>query len=101
MDRDRVIGTAGPGGSRSTPGDAAQLLLVEDNESQLRMLSDYLQAKGYRVEVARDGIEAVQQSKALRPDLILMDIHLPRLDGLEAIQMIREDDVGGGSPSSH
>ena len=67
------------------------ILIVEDNEINIITISGYLQAKGYRLILAKNGQEAIAITKAHRPDLILMDIQMPVMDGLEAIQQIRLD----------
>ena len=67
----------------------ALILIVEDNEEDWDMLSRRLQRRGYRVERATDGQEAVEIAAHERPDLILMDVGLPVLDGLEVTRRIR------------
>ena len=67
----------------------ARILLAEDSEVNLLALRDYLLKKGYRVEVARNGIEALEQATVLSLDLILMDIQMPIMDGLEVIRRLR------------
>jgi two-component system cell cycle response regulator DivK len=69
----------------------AKILLVEDNELNRDMLSKRLARKGYEVVVAVDGQEAVAMAKATLPDLILMDLSLPILNGWEATQQIKAD----------
>jgi len=66
-----------------------KILLVEDNENNRDMLVRRLQRKAYHVVVAVDGGEAVTKASSEQPDLILMDMHLPVLDGWEATQAIK------------
>ena len=74
-----------------TPSASSYILLVEDNETNISTFSDYLQAKGYRVQVARTGHEALARAAEAMPDLILLDIQMPGMDGLEVMQHIRAD----------
>lgn len=66
-----------------------RILLVEDNEMNLDMLSRRLQRKGYEVVLARDGEAGVTMAESERPDLILMDMSLPLLDGWEATRKLK------------
>jgi len=66
-----------------------KILLVEDNEMNLDMLSRRLQRKGYEVMIARDGEAGVTMAVSQRPDLILMDMSLPLLDGWEATRKLK------------
>ena len=75
-----------------------KVLLVEDNEMNRDMLSRRLQRKGYDVVMAVDGEEAVKLAVAEHPDLILMDMSLPVIDGWEATRRIRADASLAGIP---
>ena len=66
-----------------------KILLVEDNEMNRDMLTRRLQRKGYEVVIAADGKEAVRKAQSQTPDLILMDIRLPLMDGWEAMRRIK------------
>lgn len=69
----------------------AKILLVEDNEMNRDMLSRRLQRKGYEVQIAIDGEQGVAMARAEPPDLILMDMSLPVMDGWEATRALKAD----------
>jgi two-component system cell cycle response regulator DivK len=68
------------------------VLIVEDNDLNMKLFNDLLMAHGYRTLQTRDGVEALALARRHRPDLILMDIQLPDVSGLEVTKWIKEDD---------
>lgn len=73
------------------PAAPKTVLIVEDNELNMKLFHDLLEAHGYQVLEARTGPEALKSAIDHRPDLILMDIQLPEVSGLEVTQRIKEN----------
>ena len=68
------------------------VLIVEDNDLNMKLFNDLLEAHGYRTLQTKDGMEALRIARRDRPDLILMDIQLPEVSGLEVTKWLKEDD---------
>lgn len=68
------------------------ILIVEDNELNMKLFNDLLEAHGYATLKTRDGVEAIKTARAHRPDLIVMDIQLPEISGLDVTKWLKEDD---------
>jgi two-component system, cell cycle response regulator DivK len=77
---------------------AKKVLVVEDNELNLRLFCDLLRAHDYAAEGVRDGREALDRARAFVPDLIVMDIQMPHVTGLELTEAIRADEELKGIP---
>ncbi|MGF1623599.1 MAG: response regulator [Alphaproteobacteria bacterium] len=71
---------------------AKTILIVEDNDLNMKLFHDLLEAHGYNTLQTKDGMEALKIAREKRPDLILMDIQLPEVSGLEVTKWIKEDD---------
>ena len=71
---------------------ARKVLIVEDNELNMKLFNDLLEAHGYSTLQTKDGTEALRLARQHRPDLILMDIQLPEVSGLEVTRWLKEDD---------
>ena len=77
---------------------AKKVLVVEDNELNLKLFCDLLRAHDYETAPVRDGREAVAQAAAFVPDLIIMDIQLPHVSGLELIERLKADEALSAIP---
>jgi two-component system, cell cycle response regulator DivK len=73
----------------SDPAASPLILIVEDFDDAREMYRDYLEFSGFRVDTARDGREAIEKARTLHPDLILMDLSLPGIDGWEATRLLK------------
>lgn len=93
--RDRISGAARPkypGGVKGTAEMSKTVLIVEDNELNMKLFHDLLDAHGYRTIQTRNGMKALELAREHRPDLILMDIQLPEVSGLEVTKWLKEDE---------
>ena len=75
-----------------------QVVVVEDNERNMKLFREVLESSGYRTLGAVSGERAVALTTQHRPDLVLMDIHLPDIDGVEALRLLRADERTGSVP---
>ncbi len=69
-----------------------KVLIVEDNELNMKLFNDLLEAQGYQVIQTRDGLSALDLAREHKPDLILMDIQLPEVSGIDITKWLKEDD---------
>ncbi len=78
--------------------DKKRILVVDDEEQNVKLLSSLLSAEGYAIETASNGREAVEKVKAIAPDLVLLDIMMPDMDGYEACSLIKNDPESANIP---
>jgi len=75
-----------------------KILIIEDNEDNLYLIQFILEKNGYQVAFANEGRSGVKKALNSKPDLILMDVQLPDINGLEATKIIRESEINGTIP---
>src|SRR5215510_3725378 len=85
------IRQAAPSFRNREHGMAKTVLIVEDNELNMKLFRDLLEAHGYQTSGTSNGVEALDLVRKMRPDLILMDIQLPQVSGLEVTRWIKDD----------
>jgi two-component system, cell cycle response regulator DivK len=73
-------------------GMAKQVLIVEDNDLNMKLFNDLLEAHGYSTLKSRSGLEGFELARRHRPDLVLMDIQLPEVSGIDIIKLLKEDE---------
>jgi len=78
--------------SKIMNGASKTVLVVEDNDLNMKLFHDLLEAHGYNILQTKDGMEALQLARQHHPDLILMDIQLPEVSGLEVTKWLKEDE---------
>ena len=75
-----------------------RVLIVEDNEKNMKLVRDVLQATGYSTVEATTGEEAIELARSHEPALVLMDVQLPGIDGVEALEQLRQDERTSSIP---
>lgn len=88
MSVDMQRGTSMPAGQ----GRGKRVLIVEDNELNMKLFHDLLEAHGFATIQTKNGMEAIDLAREHRPDLILLDIQLPEISGLEVTRQLKQDD---------
>lgn len=88
-----VISDANESCTAPPSGPHKKVLIVEDNELNMKLFNDLLEAQGYDTLQSKNGLEAIALARRHRPDLILMDIQLPEVSGLQVTKWLKADDT--------
>jgi two-component system cell cycle response regulator len=80
-------------GEANSSDAAISILLVDDNEQNLELMAAYIEELGCQMHMARDGVEALEQVSAQRPDLILLDVMMPRMSGFQVCKKLKSDEA--------
>lgn len=83
---------------KSSSKRVQNILIIDDNPVNLRILADYLEAHGYGILVARDGQSGLDKAEFAKPDLILLDVMMPGIDGFEACRLLKQNDATTNIP---
>ncbi len=87
----QVLSPLEQGAGTDAPPSKKRVLVVDDFDDAREMYAEYLEFAGFQVETARNGAEAVEKAQEASPDIILMDLSLPVMDGWEATRLIKQD----------
>ena len=85
-------------GDQPTKSATKRILIVEDNELNMKLLHDVLEVHGYAIVATREGGTVLTLAREMRPDLILMDLQLPDISGLDAVRQLKDDEETWGIP---
>ena len=77
---------------------AKRILIVDDEEMIRELAKDYLQSKGYEVLIAEDGKKGLQEAQANKPDLIILDVNMPKMNGFQVLEKLKQDSETRGIP---
>jgi len=89
-------GLAAPAPQQAPAGPPLRILVAEDNELNEKLMQHLLSKRGHEVHIAATGTEALARLEELEPDLLLLDLHMPEMDGFQVIQVIRAKERSSG-----